>query len=209
MATFEIFSSAIATKVIVLPQPDVSKGLPFHKVLYHRRSVRSFSSEPISDQQIAELLWAASGVTQRTPLLGRTTMRTNPSAHNYQETELFLMLKSGVYLYDAENNRLDLVTEGDYRTEGGLQSFVQEAPLTICLVSNFNKMPKYISPKKRDFYAGIDVGYVSQNIYLYCASEGLATTACGLINRKRLAKVLHLQNAKVMITHPVGFPNKE
>jgi hypothetical protein len=58
--------------------------------------------------------------------------------------------------------------------------------------------------KKRNFYSGTDAGYVSQNIYLYCASEGLATTACGLIDRKLLQQLLFLDNAKAMLSHPVG-----
>ena len=54
----------------------------------------------------------------------------------------------------------------------------------------------------------MDADYISQNIYLHCAANGLATCACGLIDREKISKIFGLTNAKVMLVHPIGI-NKE
>ena len=57
----------------------------------------------------------------------------------------------------------------------------------------------------RDFYAAVDCGYISQDIYLFCASAKLATVACGAINNDTIHKILGIKNGRAMLAHPVGF----
>jgi SagB-type dehydrogenase family enzyme len=198
-----IVFSTIAQDMILLEPPDLSGGINLMQALKNRKSTHSFSPCDISDLQLSSLLWAANGVNRMDSATGRGGMRTAPSVKNYQEIELFVFLISGIYKYEAPGHKLTLVSAGDYRKDCGMQAFFAEVPLALCLVANFAKMGKY-DEKKRAFYAGTDTGYVSQNIYLFCASEGLATTACGLIDRRRLHQLLMLDDAKAMLSHPVG-----
>lgn len=203
--TTAIVSNKNAREVITLEPPGLDGGPPLMQALRNRKSVHSFSPTEVSDRQVSDLLWAANGINRHISFKGKEGMRTAPSAKNHQEIEIYVFLVSGIYLYDAVGHRLLLVQAGDHRKDCGMQVFFADVPLALCLVANFSKMGKY-DEKKRAFYSGIDAGYVSQNIYLYCASEGLATTACGLIDRKGLYRLLKLDDAKAIISHPVGWP---
>jgi SagB-type dehydrogenase family enzyme len=198
-----IVHSPVARDLFVLPSPDLSGGLTFLQTLKDRKSSHSFLPLDISDMQLSSLLWAANGVNRRMNGNGSAGMRTAPSVKNYQEIELYVFIVSGIYRYDAYLHHLELICAGDFRKDCGMQAFFAEAHLAICLVANYSRMGK-MDEKKRDFYSGTDVGYVSQNIYLYCAAEGIATTACGLIDRKRLHRLLLLGDAKAMLSHPFG-----
>jgi SagB-type dehydrogenase family enzyme len=196
-------NSPVAREVYVLLPPDFSSGTFFMQALKDRKSSHAFSSYNISDIQLSSILWAANGMNRNMTNSSGLGMRTAPSVKNFQEIEVYVFILSGIYQYDASNHHLKLVRAGDYRKDCGMQPFFAEVPLALCLVANFSKMGKF-DEKKRNFYSGTDAGYVSQNIYLYCASEGLATTACGLIDRKLLQQLLFLDNAKAMLSHPVG-----
>lgn len=171
--------------------------------LQRRRSFRDFSDDAFSDQQLSDLLWAAFGVNKRVEFRDKLGMRTAPTARNNQEIGLYVFLPSGVYLYDAWNNRLTLIREGDYRAQTGIQDFYARVPVALCLVADFSLMESYTDEQKA-FYSALDAGYVSQNIYLYCASAGLATVACGRIDRERLHDILKLGDAKAILSHPIG-----
>ncbi len=203
MQTFTITKAIQPSDTIHLPAPSVDGGLPLMNVLQKRRSYREFSGEDITDQQLSDLLWAAYGINKRVEFRGKMGMRTVPTAKNHQEVAVYVFLPSGIYIYDALDNTIKLVREGDHRVSAGNQFFFSEAALSLCLVSDFSKMDTYTDDKKA-FYSGIDVGYVSQNIYMYCASEGLATVACGSIDRERLHELMKLGDAKAMLSHPVG-----
>lgn len=200
-----IVTLAMAKEVIVLDPPSMSGGMPLLEALKNRESTHSFSATNITDYQLSNLLWAANGVNRRLNLKGSEGLRTAPSARNHQEIEIYIFLVSGIYLYDANAHQLILVRAGDFRKDCGMQSFFAEVPLALCLVANFSKMGKF-DEKKRAFYSALDAGYVSQNIYLYCASENLITTACGLLDRKTLHNLLKLDDARALISHPVGRP---
>lgn len=198
-----IIKSLVAQNIFVLQPPDFSGSKSFMQTLKDRKSTYSFSPCDISDLQLSSLLWAANGENRKKTNGAGLGMRTAPSVKNFQEIEVFVFLLSGIYQYDAPNHHLKLIREGDYRKDCGMQAFFAEVPLALCLVANFSRMGKF-DEKKRNFYSGTDVGYVSQNIYLYCASEGIATTACGLIDKKRLHDLLFLDDAIAMLSHPVG-----
>lgn len=199
----DIVSNKAAQETIMLQPPTPDGGLPLMQALRNRKSTHSFIPLEITDQHLSELLWAANGINRNISFKGREGMRTAPSAKNHQEIELYVFLISGIYRYDAGGHCLSLVREGDHRKECGMQAFFAEVPVALCLVADFSKMGKY-DEKKRAFYSGIDAGYVSQNIYLYCASAKLGTTACGLIDRKKLHRLLRLDDARAILSHPVG-----
>ncbi|HOH83840.1 MAG TPA: SagB/ThcOx family dehydrogenase, partial [Bacteroidales bacterium] len=171
-----LLCQAQGKKEIILPVANTEGGKPFMETLKDRHTTRSFSEEKLSDQQLSNLLWAAFGINR--PESGK---RTAPSAMNNQETDIYVCLSSGVFLYDAKKHSLILVVEEDYRKNMGRQDFVASAPVILLFVADYSKMGEKVSAEKKDFYSAVDVGYISQNVYLYCASENLGTVVLGSV----------------------------
>jgi len=178
---------------IQLSAPDKKGGKPLMQALSERKSAREFQEKELPDEVLSNLLWAANG-------FNREDKRTAPTANNKQELELYLVMKSGIYFYNAREHRLALVKKGDYRKSAGTQTYVANAPVNILFVSDSGKA----SGKN---YAYTDCGFVSQNIYLFCASEGLATVVRGSYDKKVLEELLQLPaNQEVLLTQTVGYP---
>ncbi|HEY9122880.1 MAG TPA: SagB/ThcOx family dehydrogenase [Bacteroidales bacterium] len=183
-----------------LPAPQIKGGKPLMLALRDRKTTRDFSDKELSLQQISDLLWAANGINR--PAEKR---HTAPTARNRQELDIYVAMKSGVYLFDADNQKLIKQSDKDIRAEIGDQDFHKIVPLTLILVADLNKA--FEGDTTRNDYETIDAGYISQNIYLYCASENLATVAVGWINRPKIDSLLHLSSRqRVIIAHPVGYP---
>ncbi len=184
---------SLAAQDIKLPAPNRTGGKPLMQALSERKSTREFQSKDLSNQQLADLLWAANG-------FNRADKRTAPTANNRQELELFVATKSGLYLYDAKNNVLKQIRKGDFRKDTGTQEYVGTAALNVIFVSDKSKASS-------ERYAFTDCGFVSQNIYLYCASEGLGTVVRGSFNKEELGKLLNLpENQQVLLTQSIGYP---
>jgi SagB-type dehydrogenase family enzyme len=192
-------AGAVAAQDIALPKPQTTGGKPLMEALNARRTGRAFSAQELTQAQLSNLLWAANGVNRPD---GR---RTAPSASNCQEIDIYVFLKTGIYLYDAEAHKLLQKSKSDARKDVGAQPFVETAPVVLVFVGNFDKMPRYQSDMQQ-FYSATDVGNVSQNVYLYAASEGLSTVALGMIKRDELAVLLNIKNGKVLLGQPVGYP---
>jgi nitroreductase len=96
----------------------------------------------------------------------------------------------------------------DIRAETGRQDFVEVAPVNLIYVADLSKMGEAPADVK-DFYSAADTGFISQNVYLYCASEGLATVVRGLVDREKLGQVMELRDdQKVVFAQTVGYPAK-
>lgn len=187
---------------VPLPKPITTGGMPLMQALSVRQSGREFSPEKLSPQELSNLLWAAYGVNRPD---GR---RTAPSANNRQTIDVYVVLAEGAYVYNARENRLDLVATGDLRAAAGLQSFVAQAPLNLVYVADFAKM-EGTPDATRNLYAGAETGFIGQNVYLYCASEGFSTVIRAMVNREELAKALHLKpDQKIMLSQTVGYPSR-
>jgi SagB-type dehydrogenase family enzyme len=186
-------------KNISIPQPKKVGGMPLMEVLANRSTCRSFQSKELTDQQLSDLLWAAFGMNRP------DGKRTAPSSMNKQETDLYVFLKTGVYTYDAPNNQLVQISDEDIRYMAGKQDFVKDAPVQIVLVADLSKMGDGSNEQKLNT-ANIDAGYISQNIYLFCTSEGLATGARAYIDKDALSQKLKLRpDQQIIIAHSVGF----
>jgi len=184
-----------------LPTPQTSGGRPLMDILKERKTTRTFSNRELSMQELANLLWAGAGISR--PESGK---RTAPSANNWQEVEIYVSLKSGVYRYDALQNSLIPVLAEDIRSKTGQQDFVGGAPVNLIYVADYSKMANRPEEMKF-FYSGADTGFISENIYLYCASAGLATVVRGMVNREELKTVLKLSPEKnVVFAQTVGYP---
>jgi nitroreductase len=174
--------------------------MPLMETLAKRSTARAFDAKELSSQQLSSLLWAAFGVNRP------DGKRTAPSASNHQETDIYVLLKQGAYVYDAQSNKLDLVVAEDLRAWGGTQSFVKDAPVTLVLVADFAKMGNGSNEGKKNT-ANIDVGYISQNAYLFCASEGLVTGARGSVDRTALGPKLKLRpDQMIILAQSAGYP---
>ena len=179
--------------------PEKSGGKPLLQCLSERQTMRTFSGKDLPPQLLSTLLWAADGINRA------DGKRTAPTARNRQEIVIYVAMKSGVYLYLPKEHELKLIAAKDMRAACGLQPFHGEAPVDLIFVADLDRMGKG-SPADIEFYSGTDCGFVSQNVYLFCASEGLATVVCGAIDRKKIAAELGLgENYKILLTQPVGF----
>jgi SagB-type dehydrogenase family enzyme len=190
-------------KPIPLLKPHGDGGRPLMQVLKDRSSSRSFSTEKLPLQALSDLLWAAFGVNR--PDSGK---RTAPSAVNWQEIDIYVATADGLYLYDARGHLLQPVLLEDIRAMTGRQSFVKEAPVNLIYVADLSRMGT-ASKEDRELYAAADTGFISENVYLYCASEGLATVVRGSIDREALAKAMKLRpDQKIILAQTVGYPKK-
>ncbi len=196
-------TSAQELEPIQLLQPQMDGGRPLMQVLKDRSSSREFSTEKLPPQVLSNMLWAAFGVNR-----ADSGKRTAPSASNRQEIDIYVATADGLYLYDAKAHTLKPVLAEDVRAATGRQPFVQEAPVNLIYVADFSKMGE-MTAEDKVFYSAANTGFISQNVYLYCASEGLATVVRGLVDRPALAKVMRLRpDQKVILAQSVGYPKK-
>ena len=189
-------------KPVALPAPQTTGGKPLMQALKERQTVREYSPEKLSPQVLSNLLWAAWGINRAD---GR---RTAPSASNRQEIEVYAITADGAYLYDAKANVLNPVASGDLRKAAGTQDFVFQAPLNLVYVADLAKMGGSDENSKLAT-ANADTGFIAQNVYLFCASEGLGSVVRGSSPRAELAKVLKLRpDQRVTLAHTIGYLKK-
>ena len=201
MLAFASWAGAQDLQDISLPAPRMEGGKPLMQTLKERQTSRSFSTKKLPVQVLSDLLWAAAGINR--PDSGK---RTAPSARNWQEVQVYAIMEDGAYLYDAKANILKAIAKGDLRKLTGSQDFVASAPLNLVFVADTTRM-KGSSAEDQALYMGADTGFISQNVYLFCASEGLATVVRGMVNRKPLAKALNFpENIKIILAQTVGYP---
>jgi nitroreductase len=187
---------------VQLPPPQTDGGKPLMQALALRATSRAFAPDPIPAQTLSNLLWAAWGINR--PAEGK---RTAPSARNWQEIDLMVVRADGTFLYDAAANRLRPVAPGDHRALTGVQPFVKDAPLTLLLVADTSRMKGAEKDPEQRQWLWADAGFISQNIYLFCASEGLATGVRARVDRPALAKALGLREHQVILmAQCVGRP---
>jgi len=189
-------------KPVQLPRPQTDIGRPLMQVLNDRSSTRTFSPEKLPAQVVSNLLWAAFGVNR--PDSGK---RTAPSARNWQEIDIYVATADGLYVYDAKAHQLNPVLRDDVRAQTGTQSYVKDAPLNLVYVADLAKTGS--GSAERDMYVAADAGFIAQNVYLFCASEGLATVVRGSIDRIALSKVMRLRpDQRIILAQTVGYPKK-
>ncbi len=187
---------------LVLPPPQTSGGKPLMDALRLRQTGRAFSGQKLSPQTLSNLLWAASGVNR--PESGKMTA---PTARNLQEIDIYVALEEGLYLFEPRSHSLKPILAQDLRAAAGKQKFVGEAPVNLIYVADYGKMK--MPPTEQDFYAACDTGFISQNVYLFCASEQLSTVVRGLVDRPTLAQAMGLRPEQhIVLAQTVGYPPK-
>jgi SagB-type dehydrogenase family enzyme len=185
---------------VPLPPPQTTGGKPLMQVLKDRHSTREFSSQKLSPQMLSNLLWAAFGINRP------DGKRTAPSAMNWQEIDVYVATQDGLYIYDAKANTLQQVLQPDVRGATGQQAFVKDAAVDLVYVADLGKTGR-ASGEEQIMYTGADTGFIAQNVYLFCASEGLAAVVRGSIDREAFAKTAKLRpNQKIILAQTVGYP---
>lgn len=179
------------------PKFDGSKSLL--QVFKERKSSRAFSPKELSLQILSDLLWAADGINRP------DGHRTAPSAEGTQHIDIYLAQADGLYRFDVKQNTLVPVLEGDIRAASGLQPFVKEAPLNLILVADLARTNE--TGPAADRYAYADAGFISENVYLFCAFAGLSTVVRGWFDPTVLAKAMKLRpDQKIALAQTVGYP---
>jgi SagB-type dehydrogenase family enzyme len=204
---FVSFSIAAELNPIKLLPPDMKGGKSLMQSLQERKTSRSFSTKKLPIQVLSSLIWAACGINR--PDSGK---RTAPTAVNWQEIDVYVAMEEGLYLYNAKAHVLEPVLKRDLRkiTTTVLQpsrSSVANAPLQLIYVADYSKMSFVTSDEEKKLYSSADTGFIAQNVYLYCASEGLATVIRGMVDRDTLFKDMKLRDKqKIILVQAVGYP---
>jgi len=193
-------ANAQVIETIQLPAVQKTGGMSLMEAMQNRQSQRSYSNKDLTDQQLSNLLWAAYGINRP------NGYRTVPSARTYHEFDIYIIKPEGWYLYNAEDHTMLKMGNEDLREDAGKQDYVKDAPVNLVFVADFERMTN-ADDAFRKFYSATDVGYISQNVYLYCASEGLATIVRGLIDKTKAKEVLKLRpDQHVILAQSVGYP---
>lgn len=189
-------ATAVLAGDIALPAPSKTGGKPLNDALAARQTTRSFSTAPLTDQELSDLLWAANGYNRP-----EAKKRTAPTAMNRQEIDLYVCRADGAYLWDSAANVLRQVSEKDLRgftgRMGAPDNFALIAPVSIVYVADYERQGIQDRPQDAFKYACIDCGFIGQNIYLHAASSGLGTVILGMINPKELSAGLGLTAKRV------------
>ncbi|MDR0330978.1 MAG: SagB/ThcOx family dehydrogenase, partial [Chitinispirillales bacterium] len=196
------YAQAEELKAVALKKPDMAKKATLMDALSKRSSAREFNAKKLSDQDLADLLWAGNGINRpsRAPKPGRTA----PSARDAQDIDIYAITPEGAYLYDAKKNTLEPIAAGDFRAQITAQPGIAAAPVNLILVSDLTRLSGDDAAKASA--ADMDAGIVSQNISLFCAAAGLATVPRGMIEKDKVAAALKLKaTQKIILNHPVGY----
>ena len=183
-----------------LPPPRASGGMPLIDALKLRRSTRAFAPRPLELEVLSDLLWAADGVNRP------SGDRTAPYWRHIMVIDLYVVMADGVWLYDPKAHALVLQTKDDLRALTGTQDFVGAAPLNLVYVAHGERMTD-VGPEERRLFASADACFIGQNVYLFCASEGLASVFRGSANHAKLGGAMNLPEGQfVTFAQTVGYP---
>jgi SagB-type dehydrogenase family enzyme len=193
---------------IALPAPDKTGGKPLMQALNERQTTRTFTTEALSARQLSDILWAAWGYNR-----AADKKRTAPSSRNVQEIDVYVVMASGLYLYDAEAHGLKQIHNRDIRAVCGTQDFVATAPVNLVYVADMGKMNKKEGEEIKEaelLSSYANTGFIAQNVYLCCASLDLGCVIRGLVPRDKLAPEMGLRsNQAIILSQTIGVPVKE
>jgi len=200
LAAVPAFAATQKPKPIALPPPRSEGGMPLMNALKLRHSTREYSDRPLPEQTLSDLLWAAFGINRP------NGDRTAPYARHIMVIDIYVAMVDGVWIYEPKTHALLPYLTGDIRAQTGLQDFVGTAPLNLVYVAHGERLMDD-SPEERRLLASVDTGFIGQNVYLFCASEGLATVFRGSVDYPKLKRTLKLPRQQfVTFAQTVGYP---
>lgn len=200
-------ASAAQHAAIQLPPPRADGKTSVESALAARRSVRSFSTSPVSLQELSQLLWATQGITDAHGL------RAAPSAGALYPLEVSVIaglvegLPAGIYRYQPAGHRLLPVAPGDQR--GALaeaawgQAALKQAPLVIAVAAEYRKTTlKYGERGVR--YVHLEAGHAAQNFCLQATALGLGSVVIGAFSDQKVAAILQSNAQQPLYLIPAG-----
>jgi len=188
------------TTMETLPPPQMRGGLSLMQALKLRHSTRAYADRPLPPQVLSDLLWAAFGVNRP------SGDRTAPYWRHIMVIDLYVAMADGVWFYDPKAHALQQHSPADLRALTGTQDFVGAAPLNLIYVAHGERMHD-VSPTDRRLFASVDTGFIGQNVYLFCAAEGLGSVFRGAVDYPRLEKAIQLGGGQfVTFCQTVGYP---
>jgi SagB-type dehydrogenase family enzyme len=194
------------TTIIKLPKPQKDLDFPLMKAIDLRRTKRKWQESNLTDQEISDLLWVAGGITHEESKSSKSR-RSAPSACNSQEIVIYVALNNGLFFYDGKEHQLVRIFSEDIRKYVGTQKMMHSAPVGLIYVSDYSKLSSFLfkDDNRKWFTSTADTGFISQNVYLYCAAANLSTAILGLVDRDKLHKIMGLnENERVVYTQVVG-----
>lgn len=195
-------AAAVEQQPITLPEPRKSGGMPLLTAFQQRHSTRTYRDQAIMRETLSSLVWAAFGINR--PVSGD---RTAPYWRHVMVIDLYLAMANGVWLYESKTHALLPCVAADIRRETGMQDFVAGAPLELLYVAHGERMD--VPAEERRLYASVDAAFIGQNVYLFCASEGLGSVFRGSFDQAKLAKLLKLGDQQfVTFVQTVGYPRE-
>ena len=201
-----VLSGALAAQEpapMKLPAPKMDGGMPLMQALKVRHSEREFGTAKLTPQVLSNLLWAAWGINRP------DGHRTAPSASNKQEIEIYITLPDGAFVWDAKTNTLNPVATGDLRGATGTQPFPATAALNLVYVADMSKAGRPATDPQQAMNVGADAGAIVENVYLFCASDGLVSVVRASVPKDALAKQLKLRDTQlIVLAQSVGYPKK-
>jgi hypothetical protein len=178
-------SVAMAQITIALPAPVKTGGLPLFDALSKRSSNRSFLPDALTDVQLSQILWSAFGVNRN------DGKRVIPTSLGKNELQIYAVLASGVYIYDAEKNVLTRVLDEDFTKQ------YSKAPLTLLYAGSATNPA-----------GALHAGSAYQNVGLYCAAENLANVVRTNVKDILKGKLPTPDSYEVIVTQSIGKPGK-
>ncbi len=198
----KVSAQPATTEPRILPKPSREGGMPLMQAINLRRSTREFSTRRIPDQVLSDMLWAAYGINRD------SGDRTAPSWRHIIVIDVYAAMEDGLWLYDPKRHALVPHPAGDIRAQTGQQEFVGRAPLNLVYVANGSRMSE-LTPENRKLFCSVDSAFIGQNVYLYCASAGLATVFRGAVDYPKLARAMRLDHDQfVTFAQTVGYPKE-
>lgn len=194
--------------LITLPEPRYDSDVSIEQSLLQRRSIRSYTGEPLTLEEVSQLLWAAQGITDP------RGFRTAPSAGALYPLEVYVVvgdvknLACGIYTYEPGEHKLALCIKGDKRSELAdvalAQPWVKEGAVVIVFTAVYGRTAiKYGERGIR--YVHIEVGHAAQNLCLQATAMGLGVVTVGAFHDEEVSRLLNLsEDEEPLYIIPVG-----
>ncbi len=203
-----IVSAWGAKEMIKLPPVKTTGKISVEEAISQRRSKRNFNREPLSQEELSQILWAAQGISDK------RGFRTAPSAGATFPLTLYVVIgevsgvPAGIYRYHPQGHFLEIISPGDVRSELASsalgQNMIAVAPVDIIITAKYSRTTRRYG-ERGVRYVHIETGHSGQNIYLECESLGLGTCAVGAFDDRGVKELLNIAEEPLYIM-PVGIP---
>ena len=201
--------NSLQKEKIILPQPKYQNQTSVEQALLKRRSVRKYRDEPLTLQEISQLLWAAQGFTDP-----QANKRTAPSAGALYPLKVYVTgqiegLATGMYYYTPHNHSLIKIGDKDLKQEltkaAYDQPWLAKAPVNIIFTGNYEIIAQKYGKEKAPRYTHMEVGHAAQNVYLQAESLNLGTVVVGGFEIEKVKEILGLPTEEdPLYIMPVG-----